>query len=51
MQQGREHMVRNEIAILKKVSAGHPNIVQLHDFFETSHNLYVSARALIRVQG
>lgn len=44
-------MVRNEIAILKKVSAGHPNIVQLHDFFETSHNLYVSARALIRAEG
>ncbi|KAL7418459.1 Calcium/calmodulin-dependent protein kinase type I [Cryptotrichosporon argae] len=33
--------VRNEIAVLKKVSAGHPNIVQLHDFFETSHNLYL----------
>ncbi|WOO81985.1 Calcium/calmodulin-dependent protein kinase cmkB [Vanrija pseudolonga] len=38
---GREHMVRNEINILKKVSAGHKNIVQLHDFFETSHNLYL----------
>ncbi|RSH78214.1 uncharacterized protein EHS24_002675 [Apiotrichum porosum] len=38
---GREHMVRNEINILKKVSAGHRNIVQLHDFFETSHNLYL----------
>jgi serine/threonine protein kinase len=38
---GREHMVRNEIKILKKVSEGHPNIVQLHDFFETTHNLYL----------
>lgn len=52
---GREHMVsfllrvrgkadyqvRNEIAVLKRVSAGHQNIVQLHDFFETTHNLYV----------
>jgi len=34
--------VRNEIAVLKRVSAGHKNIVQLHDFFETTHNLYVS---------
>lgn len=34
--------VRNEIAVLKRVSAGHPNIVSLHDFFETTHNLYVS---------
>ncbi|WWC71985.1 uncharacterized protein I206_105944 [Kwoniella pini CBS 10737] len=38
---GREHMVRNEIAVLKRVSAGHKNIVQLHDFFETTHNLYL----------
>jgi len=26
---------------LKRVSAGHKNIVQLHDFFETTHNLYL----------
>ncbi|OCF38315.1 CAMK/CAMK1 protein kinase [Kwoniella heveanensis CBS 569] len=38
---GREHMVRNEINVLKRVSAGHKNIVQLHDFFETTHNLYL----------
>nr|XP_019044180.1 CAMK/CAMK1 protein kinase [Kwoniella bestiolae CBS 10118]OCF23110.1 CAMK/CAMK1 protein kinase [Kwoniella bestiolae CBS 10118] len=38
---GREHMVRNEISVLKRVSAGHKNIVQLHDFFETTHNLYL----------
>ena len=30
--------------MLKQVSAGHPNIVQLHDFFETTHNLYVGDR-------
>lgn len=36
--------MRNEIAVLKRVSAGHPNIVSLHDFFETTHNLYVSAQ-------
>lgn len=35
--------VRNEINVLKKVSAGHRNIVQLHDFFETTHNLYVNS--------
>lgn len=38
---GREHMVRNEIAVLKRISSGHPNIVTLHDYFETTHNLYL----------
>ncbi|KAH8087246.1 putative calmodulin-dependent protein kinase [Filobasidium floriforme] len=38
---GREHMVRNEIAVLKRVSAGHPNICRLVDHFETAHNLYL----------
>jgi calcium/calmodulin-dependent protein kinase I len=33
--------VRNEINVLKRVSAGHRHIVSLHDFFETTHNLYV----------
>ncbi|KAF7972729.1 hypothetical protein HWV62_41555 [Athelia sp. TMB] len=41
LMEGREHMVRNEIAVLKKVSSGHKNIVTLHDYFETSHNLYL----------
>ncbi|KAG8893302.1 hypothetical protein FRB99_002068 [Tulasnella sp. 403] len=41
LMEGREHMVRNEIAVLKKVSQGHPNIVTLHDYFETAHNLYL----------
>lgn len=41
LMEGREHMVRNEIAVLKKVSSGHPNIVTLHDYFETAHNLYL----------
>ncbi|KAI9777427.1 MAG: hypothetical protein M1835_005237 [Candelina submexicana] len=35
---GREHMVRNEIAILKKVSMGHQNILTLVDYFETMNN-------------
>ncbi|KAJ3502859.1 hypothetical protein NMY22_g18444 [Coprinellus aureogranulatus] len=39
--EGREHMVRNEIAVLKRISSGHPNIVTLHDYFETAHNLYL----------
>ncbi|KAF8510171.1 Pkinase-domain-containing protein [Gautieria morchelliformis] len=41
LMEGREHMVRNEIHVLKKVSKGHPNIVTLHDYFETAHNLYL----------
>lgn len=41
LMEGREHMVRNEIAVLKRVSSGHRNIVTLHDYFETSHNLYL----------
>ncbi|ETS02369.1 Pkinase-domain-containing protein [Trichoderma reesei RUT C-30] len=38
---GREHMVRNEIAVLKKVSMGHQNILTLVDYFETMNNLYL----------
>ncbi|KAI9336025.1 calcium/calmodulin-dependent protein kinase type I [Zopfochytrium polystomum] len=38
---GREHMILNEIEILKKVSKGHKNIVTLHDYFETPNNLYL----------
>lgn len=41
LMEGREHMVRNEIQVLKHVSKGHRNIVTLHDYFETSHNLYL----------
>ncbi|KAK0673671.1 putative calcium/calmodulin-dependent protein kinase [Cercophora samala] len=38
---GREHMVRNEIAVLRKVSMGHQNILTLVDYFETMNNLYL----------
>jgi hypothetical protein len=31
-------MVRNEIAVLKKVSMGHQNILTLVDYFETMNN-------------
>lgn len=41
LMEGREHMVRNEIEVLKKVSQGHPNIVGLSDYFETRNNLYL----------
>lgn len=35
---GREHMIRNEIAVLKRVSMGHQNILTLVDYFETMNN-------------
>ncbi|KXJ90756.1 calmodulin-dependent protein kinase [Microdochium bolleyi] len=38
---GREHMVRNEIAVLKRVSIGHQNILTLVDYFATMNNLYL----------
>jgi serine/threonine protein kinase len=38
---GREKDIINEIEILKKVSKGHPSIIQLHDYFETPNNLYL----------
>lgn len=41
LMEGREYMVRNEITVLKRVSKGHKNIVTLHDYFETTHNLYL----------
>ncbi|MCJ1471703.1 hypothetical protein MMC13_000343 [Lambiella insularis] len=41
MMAGREHMVRNEIAVLKRVSVGHQNILTLVDYFETMNNLYL----------
>ncbi|KAJ7216383.1 kinase-like domain-containing protein [Mycena pura] len=41
LMEGREHLVRNEIAVLKRISSTHPNIVTLHDYFETPRNLYL----------
>ncbi|KAI8981767.1 kinase-like domain-containing protein [Mycotypha africana] len=41
LMEGREHMVRNEINILRKVSQGHKNILSLVDYFETMNNLYL----------
>lgn len=38
---GREHMVRNEVIVLKRISQGHKNILTLVDYFETSNNLYL----------
>lgn len=42
---GREHMVRNEIAVLKRVSMGHQNILTLVDYFETMNNCTSSLHA------
>ncbi|KAF7342151.1 Calcium calmodulin dependent protein [Mycena venus] len=41
LMEGREYLVRNEIAVLKLISSGHPNVVTLHDYFETPRNLYL----------
>lgn len=41
LMRGREHMVRNEIASLKRVSVDHKGIVSLVDYFETMNNLYL----------
>ena len=35
---GRENMVRNEIAVLRKLSQGHEAILTLVDYFETANN-------------
>jgi hypothetical protein len=36
--EGREHMIKNEINILKRVSQGNKNILSLVDYFETLNN-------------
>lgn len=38
---GREHLVKNEIIVLKRLSQGHKNILTLVDYFETANNLYL----------
>lgn len=51
---GREHMVRNEIAVLKRVSMGHQNVLTLVDYFETVNNREYSlsfTRALVLMEG
>lgn len=35
---GKETMMVNQIEVLKKVSQGHPNIITLHDYFESPNN-------------
>ncbi|KAJ7797274.1 hypothetical protein B0H14DRAFT_3493936 [Mycena olivaceomarginata] len=34
LMEGKEYMVRNEIAVLTRISSGNCNIVTLHDYFE-----------------
>ncbi|CAO3615527.1 unnamed protein product [Cunninghamella echinulata] len=41
LMEGREHMIRNEINIMRKISQGHKNILSLEDYFETLNNLYL----------
>lgn len=41
LMKGREHMVKNEIVVLKRLSQGHKNILTLIDYFETPNNLYL----------
>ncbi|KAI6126641.1 kinase-like domain-containing protein [Pisolithus sp. B1] len=41
LMEGREQIIRNEITVLKRISSGHPNIVTLHDCFETAQNVYL----------
>ena len=41
LMRGREHMVRNEIASLKRVSQENSGVVSLVDYFETMNNLYL----------
>lgn len=39
--------VRNEIAVLKRVSMGHQNILTLVDYFETMNNCTLSPPPLL----
>ncbi|KAF9391787.1 hypothetical protein CPB97_005424 [Podila verticillata] len=41
LMEGKEHMIRNEIAVLRRISVGHANILTLADYFETLNNLYL----------
>ncbi|KAL0095632.1 kinase-like domain-containing protein [Phycomyces blakesleeanus] len=41
LMEGREHMIRNEINILRRISENHNNILSLVDYFETLNNLYI----------
>lgn len=38
---GKESRVRQELAVLKKLSHGHPNIITFHDHFESNLNVFL----------
>ncbi|KAF9178197.1 hypothetical protein BGZ51_008032 [Haplosporangium sp. Z 767] len=40
LMQGKEHMIKNEIAVLSRISVGHANILTLCDYFESYNNMY-----------
>ena len=46
---GREHMVRNEIAVLRKLSMGHESILTLVDYFETVNSCMSFCRSSLMV--
>ncbi|KAF9349155.1 hypothetical protein BGX34_002009 [Mortierella sp. NVP85] len=41
LMEGKEHMIRNEINVLRRISVGHANILTMADSFETVNNLYL----------
>ncbi|KAK3811764.1 MAG: putative calmodulin-dependent protein kinase type 1 [Benniella sp.] len=41
LMEGKEHMIRNEINVLRRISVGHANILTMADSFETLNNLYL----------
>jgi serine/threonine protein kinase len=38
LMEGKEHMIRNEINVLRRISVGHANILTMADSFETLNN-------------
>ncbi|KAF8185843.1 hypothetical protein K438DRAFT_1836412 [Mycena galopus ATCC 62051] len=39
--EGAENLVRNEIAVLKRVHSDSASILKLHDYFQTAHSVYL----------
>ncbi|KAJ1928039.1 Calcium/calmodulin-dependent protein kinase type I [Tieghemiomyces parasiticus] len=38
---GKERLLQNEVTIMRKLSHVHPNLLTLHDCFETANNIYL----------
>lgn len=41
LMKGREHMVENEVKVLKQISQGNKNVLSLVDYYETPNHLYL----------